>query len=200
MRSTRGELGGPGPNVFDDGGGSVRVDREGRLRLRLRRTNVGWVCAEVFSRRTFGAGTFRWTLSSDGRPLPRGVALGLFTWTTENVPNDREVDIEFFGEKTGEVVFSVQPADAPGNSRSFPVPVRSGGSVHALSRLRERVDFESSFSTAGPTRRWSIPVPQEGAVMARMNLWLRGGRPPAGDAPVEVVFERFEFEPESLGP
>jgi hypothetical protein len=196
--SVRGDPGvprGPGPNFFGTGSGSVRVDRQGRLRLRLKRRGKGWVCAEVASARAFGRGTFRWTISSISRDLPHGVVLGLFTWAGDAPPDHREADIEFLDEGVPEVLFSVQPAQEPGRSVAFSGRLSLKRSTHLMRLRPDKVEFESGD---GPeARHWASEVPvKEGPVRAVMNLWVREGAAIPEDAVVDVVFESFAFEPE----
>src|SRR5437667_40636 len=55
VKSSRDRVG-PGPNYFSDGEENVRVDERGRLHLRLTQREGRFYCAEVVSRRSFGAG------------------------------------------------------------------------------------------------------------------------------------------------
>lgn len=196
IRGDAGTPRGPGPNFFGVKSDSVRVDKEGRLHLRLKRRGKRWVCAEVASVRSYGRGTFRWTLSPGHRLLPHGAVLGLFTWAGEAVPHHREADIEFLDEGTPEILFSVQPAEKEGRSQRFPGALSPGRSTHSMSLRPDRVDFESA-SDKGGVLSWTAEAPvEEGSANAMMNLWLRPGARVQEDARVEVVVESFEFVPE----
>jgi hypothetical protein len=98
-------LGGPGPNQWDPE--NVRVDRQGRLHLKVTRvvvpargespSQVEWRCAELTSTRRFGFGRYQFQVIGRIDKLDRNVVLGLFDYPTPDVGKDgtNEIDIEF---------------------------------------------------------------------------------------------------------
>jgi hypothetical protein len=199
---------GPGPNVFSDDARNVRVDRRGRLHLRIRRVAGVWTCAEVVSAPSFGYGTYRFYVSRRVDALDANVVLGLFTWNDDPAFNHREIDIEFsrWGNPSDptNAQYVVQPYDTPGNLVRWVQPPRLRKSTHHFLWQSNSVGFQSLIGhTASPPDPSSViaeetltqDVPVAGGENARINLWLFGGQPPLNRRSVEVVIERFEFEP-----
>jgi hypothetical protein len=184
---------GPGPNRFSAATSNVWVDSAGRLHLRIAKVNGIWASAEVISAKSFGYGTYRWTLASRVDGLDPNAVLGLFTWNDDPAYDHREIDVEVarWGNAADptNAQFVVQPYDTPGNLQRFGV-TSAVPSVHAFSWSPGSLGFSSTgavpWAYSGPG------VPVAGGENARMNLWLFGGRPPLDGQPVEVVFERFE--------
>ncbi len=201
---------GPGPTRFSDSTASVRVDRRGRLRLRVRPIDGVWHAAEVVSRESFGHGTYRFHLDTAVDQLDPWVVLGLFTWNDDPVHDHRELDVEFArwgnGADPTNAQFVVQPFTTPGNLVRFTQPARTPRSVQSFHWGTGGATFRSvrgrDPDPADPRRvvfEWSAPpgaVPPAGGENARINLWLFLGHPPADGRAVRVVIRRFEFVPD----
>lgn len=56
VKTTSGNVVGPGPNIFD--ASSVQVDHKGALNLSIRNNGSQWLCAEVMSKNLFTFGNF----------------------------------------------------------------------------------------------------------------------------------------------
>ena len=105
---------GPGPNVYSRS--NVSVDTQGRLHLRIARDATGaWTTAEIIGPRTYGYGTYTFTIDPAVDALDPNVVLGLFTWSDRARFAHREIDIEFarWGSSTDptNAQFVVQPHD-----------------------------------------------------------------------------------------
>jgi len=203
---------GPGPNYFADDPGAVEVDGSGFLHLRIQQRDGRWSCAEVITDRSFGYGTYAFTLGSRPDLLDPNVVLGLFTWD-EDTPDPgqvnrwREIDVEasrWGSPGNDDLQFVVQPWDLSGaNMVRFQVS-DPGDTTYAFTWTAQGVAFTasrgavwppapsdviSSWSYAGP----ATPVP--GHEQARMNLWLVNGTPPQDGHDTEVVVKSFHFVP-----
>jgi hypothetical protein len=201
VKTSRG-LVGPGPNRFDDR--NVDVDDAGRLHLRISRRSGVWTCAEVVSSRSFGFGTYRFSVPPSSN-LDVNAVVGMFTWDVAAQPQHyREIDIELsqWGDPTSlNAQFVVQPHTRPGGLHRFQFPLALGR--HQFTWTVQDVEFESSVMPDPTTPSTSIVerhiittgVPPAGLVNARVNLWLVGGNPPEDESDMEVVISRFEFVP-----
>lgn len=196
---------GPGPNVFSDRPEDVWVDEAGRLHLTIRQRDGNWVATEVYTTRSFGYGTYTFTLASRVDNLDRNVVLGLFTWDNKAAAqNYREIDVEFarWGQPTADnAQYVVQPYQPAGNLRRFTMPA-TAVSTHRFVWRANRVEFSSyQGATVNPANlitSWPYTgpdVPPAGQGNARINLWLNGGTPPADGQPVEIIIADFTYAP-----
>jgi hypothetical protein len=186
----------PGPNAWADGEDNVFVDALG---LHLRITNAGgiWRSSEVVLNGRLGYGRYAFRTETNVAELDPSVVLGFFTYDYRDPAfGHREIDIEFspmLGFTPGaNAHFTVQPFQARGHTHDFTVRPENTGNVHSFEWRAGRVTFQSGaeqWTFSGPD------VPTPGAENVRINLWLFGGRPPAGAQPPEVIVSGFEFNP-----
>jgi hypothetical protein len=189
---------GPGPNYFSGSTGNVEVDDRGKLHLRITSRNGHWYCAEVVSMRSFGYGTYRFTVESSTAELDANAVLGLFTWSNDPAFHNRELDIEIsrWGEENGRNgQFVVQPFEFPEHIIRFDLP--SGPATHSFAWRADEVKFEGVDRSNNVIRRhtFGTNIPPAGGENARINLWLMQGRPPQSERGIEVVISSFEFVP-----
>ena len=189
-------------NYFSDSPQDVWVDSEGRLHIRISSRNGRWYCSEVVCTRSFGYGTYRFTLDSDPAALDQNAVLGLFTWDDAADYAHREIDIEFSrwgsaGDPNSQYV--LQPWDQPDHRHRFNLAAVSGSSAHSFTWAQNSIVFES---TQGSMRlaSWTYSgsgIPTPGSENPRINLWLVGGSiaPPAGGRSIEVIVRAFEHTP-----
>ncbi len=158
--------GGPGPNQWNPN--NVRVDKAGRLHLKITRaagktTSVParWECAELTSKETFGMGRYQFQVIGRIDRLDRNVVLGLFDYPTPEVGGDgtNEIDIEFArwgNPKWPNGNYTVYPAAgkiAPDASHTFDFklgdadPSASAYTTHNFIREPDKVTLQS---LAGP--------------------------------------------------
>src|SRR5438067_10871709 len=78
VKSSHGKVG-PGPNSFSSSSQNVWVDGQGRVHLAITRSRNRWYCAEVLATRSFGYGTYTFTLDSPVDALHPNVTLGPVT-------------------------------------------------------------------------------------------------------------------------
>lgn len=188
--------GGPGPNLWSDAGESVRIDEEGRLRLRLRADGLTWHAAEVWTVLPEGRARVEVHLDEVPPALPPEAVLGLFVYRDDR--SELDVELGRFGDPAHPgAQFAVAPQLRPGNLHRFPLPVAPGPSVHVIEWGEEAVGFESRFP-GGPPVRWRYEgpdVPEPGGHALHLNLWLAGGRAPAEEQGVEVVIGKVIVRP-----
>lgn len=193
---------GPGPNYFGDD--AVEVTPEG-LKLKIVERDGRYYCGEVVSRRSFGYGTYRFTLGSNIDRLAPNLVLGLFTWSDDPAYAHRELDVEIsrWGDPDNDNgQFVVQPYNVPGNMIRFPVPAGLASSIHEFTWLPGSARFRAQGFGGNAGRStvkehtFSRRIPEAGGENARINLWLVSGRPP-GAGVTEVIISKFEFSPVS---
>lgn len=199
VKSSNGDVWGPGPNNFSDAPSNVWVDDLGRLHLRITNENGVWKCAEVVAQASLGYGTYRYTIDSDVASLDANVVLGLFTWNDDAAYNHREIDIEFsrWGNPLDptNAQFTVQPYTVGGNLQRWTLNPGYGQTTHSFRWTRNSIGFESLFA-GNPLRSWNYTrragIPKPGGENPRINLWLFQGQAPLDGSPVEVIVSRFE--------
>jgi hypothetical protein len=88
---------GPGPNWFSGREENVWVDEKGRLHLRISQREGHWWCAEVYTDKNLGYGTYVFRIAGKLHELDKSAVLGLFTWDDNTFLNaaNSEIDIEF---------------------------------------------------------------------------------------------------------
>ena len=189
---------GPGPNFFSSDNVDVQA---GQLHLSI--TNIGkkWYAAEVINTRSFGYGTYSWTVGPMGELDPQ-VVLGLFTWNDDPAYNHREIDFEYakWGNATdsNNAQYVVQPWDGDGNEHRWEQTAFHVSITHTFTWYPTKVEFQSTTADGTVLEAWTYngpDVPQEGGENARMNLWLFRGAAPQNGLPVTVVLESFSYEP-----
>lgn len=198
---------GPGPNVFSDSSSNVAVDPSGRLHLRITQRNSVWQCAEVWSKRSLGYGTYRFQLDSRVGALDPSVVLGLFTWSDDPAFNHRELDVEFsrWSDPQNEnAQYVLQPYDVPGNLHRFQLLPTLAPTTHQFVWHSDQAAFRSvrgrnvdgtDGSNLIQEHTFTQGIPQAGGESAHLNLWLFNGQPPTDGRPVEVIIRRFQFIP-----
>jgi len=205
---------GPGSNYFSDSANNVWVDPAGRLHLGIVQTTGKWECAEIISEKSFGYGTYRFTVDSNIDALDTNAVLGLFTWDDDPAFTHREIDFEASrwsnATDTNNAQFVVQPFGSPGHLQRFRVEPVHSTSTHVFAWSTGNVDFASYAGTYTPPAAsndliatWNFAgpaVPPPGNEHARMNLWLFNAADPADGTNVEVIISQFTFIPDPIPP
>jgi hypothetical protein len=197
----------PGNNYFDPDNAWVENND---LHLKITKDAEHWHCAEVFTRRSFGGGTFSFEVSNNIASLDPNVILGLFTWD-EFAPHysNREMDVELgrWGDPSGgNAQYVIQPWNKTGHLHKFNVdPFGDDSFTNVLQWGFNRVVFESYFGPIASSAdndlidSWiyeANDVPRPGSENLRINLWLKGGKPLYDDVNVfEVVIKDFNVNP-----
>ena len=197
VKTTSGDVGGPGPNFFNDSVENVWVDSSGFLHLRITYENVSdrWFCAEVYSAESFGYGIYEFVLAPGFENLDKNVVLGLFTYLDDN----NEIDIEFarWGDDSAENgQYVLQPSRLPNHVKRFEFDPQGLDSIHSFSWCKNTIDFNStSVDEETLWRYYGVGIPKPDVEKARMNLWLMQGLPPSDSFETEVVIKSFKFIP-----
>jgi hypothetical protein len=197
VRNVEGDRNGS-PNIYSTD--NATVDSNGFLHLRVTGSPGDWFCSEIIQTRSFGYGTYRFTLHDVSHMEP-ALALSLFTWD-DSVPDPphRELTIEFsrWGDpasKNGQ--FVVQPYYIPANVSRFDVP--PGPVTTSFHWESGKATFETA-SGGHPTRPFvthvfTSGVPTPGDERVRMHLCgFHYSKVPLQHE-AEVVVEKFEYLP-----
>jgi endo-1,4-beta-D-glucanase Y len=201
---------GPGPNYFSDSSGSVWVDGQDRLHMKISHVGAQWRCSEVTLAPELGYGRYVFRIDSPVGALDPNEVLGLFTWDDAAAQNHREIDIECSrwgnAADTTNAQFVVQPYAHAGNLTRWTI------SPDSLDSLTMSFDWqESGINFLGVRGRESYPPysnpplaswsyggadnPSPGNEHAHMNFWLMNGLAPNDGKEAEIIISRFEFNP-----
>ena len=195
---------GPGPNRFS--ADAVFVDDEG-LHLRIFKQNGLYYSGEVISKRSFGYGTYHFTVGSNIDDLDPYVILGMFTWSDDPAYSHREIDVEIsrWGKEHNEnAQYVVQPYSREGNLVRFSIPPGLAESTYSFTWKPDSIVCRGDADVRKVRGRKSLPalpvheftrnLPRPGNENVRINLWLKDGHEP-GKGDKEVVIRSFRFEP-----
>lgn len=187
-------------NVYDPD--NVWTDANGALHLRISHRSGNWTCAEVYLTRSFGYGTYRFTVHDVSQlgPVP---AFSSYTFDDQSPNlNYREMAIEIsrWGKPDNKnAQFVIQPYYISENVARFNVP--TGPLTNSFHWQPGRVSFSSQRTSPDGTRHTSIAehvftsgIPAPGGETIHLNLSLPVGH--LGEpAEAEVVLDRFEYLP-----
>jgi len=204
-----GDNGGPGPN--DWSAENVWIDDQKRLHLKVAHKGNKWSCAEIWSDKRLGFGTYHFDVDSPEEMLDDNVVLGLFNYPTDDLGPDgtNEIDIEYAtwgGHQKVHGNFTVWPAQSgvSDTSHQFSFFDESGTSWNWFTWLPSGVYFGASERVLRGVfgiERWSYKpadalkrIPQHPEPV-HINLWLFNGKPPTDDKEVEIVISSFRFTP-----
>ena len=184
---------GPDGNYFCDTNDNVRVDEQGRLHLRVTFRNGRWCASEIISKRSVSYGRYVVEMGTPSN-LDVNVVFGAFTWAARD-NKTREIDFEYWRDTTGtNAQFAVQQ---PLVVKRFSLPNTVPAS-HAILWTPSTLQFESRAG-GNIAQQWLFdgnrPVPDSDRINFRLNLWLRRAAAPANGQEVEVIINRFTYEP-----
>lgn len=190
---------GPGPNVFAKENVSVVG---GQLRLRIAKNASGtWTTAEIIGSKTYGYGTYTFTVSSNVATLDPNVVLGLFTWSDKAPYAHREIDIEFArwanAADPTNAQYVVQPYGTANHLARFTQPGLTT-TTHTFRWQPGSITWTSRDAAGNVIASYAYTgsdVPLTGDEKVRLNLWLFNGAAPTDGQPVEVAIDGFSFAP-----
>jgi len=204
VRTSNGNLEGPGPNLFNDSINNIWLDENGFLHLKITKSMDTWYCAEVYSVESFGYGTYSFKLKSGFENIDINVVLGLFTYLDDT----HEIDIEF--SKWGYVnnlngQYVVQPYYIEGNVHRFDMDSQNNTSIHSFTWCENYISFSSEIGNEfGSDSNIKVDdwiylgnsIPKNSTEKVHINLWLMNGLPPSDNKEYEVIIEEFKFIPD----
>ena len=189
-----------GHNLYDPS--NAWTDKNGAMHLRIAKTVQDLTCAEVTLTRSFGYGTYRFTVQ-DTSQLESPVVFSMFTWDySGGNPDHREMDIEISrssdpGIRSAQYV--VQPYYVAANVSRFTAP--AGRLLHSFRWEPGRVTFRtarpsvSGAEIALAEHVFTSGVPSPGIECMRMNLYVNRSSGAVPRSGAEVVIDRFEYLP-----
>jgi hypothetical protein len=197
-----------GPNNWNSSNIWVDANKNLHLKLSYSPTN-GWTSAELYTKRKFHFGTFRWFVEGAVDQLDPNVVFGLFTYG--GVDGTNEIDIEFstWGQTdptASNLFYTVYPnasgvAQVSGGTRislqgtyttnQFTwvpcyVAAQIQGGFISTSETQNLI-----FSYTTPTN-FSSAIPRMPAPI-HMNLWSFQGQPPINGQEVEIIIHSFNY-------
>ncbi len=215
IKDSFGQQVGPGPNRFSADPDDVWVDEQG-LHLTIQKSGPFWYSTEVILAESLGYGTYMFQTDSRQDILDANAVFGAFTWDPfggGTIPNNANREIDFEDSRWGNPADPtnsqavVQPYFVPGNLDRITLPDLSQDA--ALTRFFTwspgQVEFTTLRGHHTPdnfppqdvihqyTFNGAVPVP--GRETFRFNLWLFNSTAPAGNQPVEVLVNDFQFTP-----
>ncbi|PCH78133.1 MAG: hypothetical protein COB98_01205 [Flavobacteriaceae bacterium] len=190
----------PGPNNWSSSEGSVFIDTQGQLHLKIRKIAGIWHAAEISTQKSFGYGKYIFYVATNVEALDANVVLDLFTYEKD----DKKLAIEFtrFGNPSNDVgSYTVQEKPATSiNKKTFPLHLNGTHSTHIIEWTPAGINFESYHGHA-PTlpseelliSRWTYKGaynPSAGNERLCINTWLFQGKPPTSDKDIEIIISK----------
>jgi hypothetical protein len=185
---------------------NVFVDQSGALHLQVVKRDNQWTCSEVNVTRSFGYGTYVFTVE-DTSDLDPAAFFAIFTWdhsTKQGNHGEFDINISRWGDPQNgnqNAQFVVQPAFLPLNMARFKAP---GGKLrHTIVWEEGRVTMLTSQVSGNQDRLvakhvFTDEVPRPGDESLRMALYAYSDPnhklPPIRER-AEVVVDHFEFLP-----
>lgn len=195
---------GPGPNTWSSD--NAWVDVQGRLHLKLSKDTISgqWLCAEVYTKTTFGFGRYQFQVDGRLDQLDKNVVFGLFNYSGNDGYD--EIDIEFsrWGSDYNPMLnYAIWPksntiASLWTVTKDF--TLNGTYSTHRFTRAKSAVRFQSLHGfQSGDTYEFFSGTCSNNSLISsllmpvHMNLWLFRGIPPSNNQPVELIIKSFTF-------
>ncbi len=197
---------GPGPNDWD--ASNVWVDAKGDLHLKISDAGGKWTCAEIWTNKDLGFGTYQCQVEGQLDRLDPNIVFSMFSYAGPD--GTKETDIEYAkwgkaGEKN--CWWTVYPNDATGKHQShgFDVVQRGSSTTSRFAWSKTGVHYwmlggrQPLDSSENVTEDWGYRPerPEHQVTQTPMplhfNLWLFQGKPPTDGKPVEIVVHSFAF-------
>jgi hypothetical protein len=179
------------------------TDPKGLLHLRIAKKSDHWTCSEVALTRSFGYGTYSFSVR-DVSHLEPAAALSLLTWDEQGAEqNHREMDIEIsqWGDPQNKNAgFVVQPYFVPENVSRFIAP--PGLLTYSLQWKPGQASFQAvreattnSQNRTVASQVFTAGIPSPGTESVQMNFCNFGHSQVPLQHEAEVVIEKFQFLP-----
>jgi len=192
----------PGPCAFSNSEQNVSLDSDG-LHLRTVQQADQWTCSEVVLDHSLGYGTYSWQIGNDLSSIDSNAVAAGFVYEDIGKEFDIEVSQALVPAPNG-IQTVVQPYTTPGNLMRFPLPATTT-STNRIVWQPDHIQFTSWKGTtpyppdpADVIESWTYTgadIPTAGSERMRFNVWMFGGRPPATNAPSEMIVRSFTYQP-----
>lgn len=199
---------GPGPNEWN--ASNVFVDSNGYLHLNITYNSVSgaWDCAELYTTKNLGFGTYQWQVEGRIDTFDPWVVLGLFPYAGPDGRNEIDIEYSLWGtDSDTNGWWTVYPATGKTigqKTYSFSLTGTYTTSRFTWSSSGVQYWLMGGFQSIGTTNNvinsWSYSptkpannIPQE-AMPLHMNLWLYQGHAPSNGQSVEVIIHSFTKE------
>lgn len=189
-------------NLYDPD--NAWTDASGALHLQIKKKSGRWSCAEIFSNRSLGYGTYAVTVRDVSHLEPAAV-FNMFTfeeWVPDQHYREMDVEISRWGDVTrkNDAQYVIQPFYIPGNLFAFDVP--SGRLTLVMRWESGRASFKTYHgSSTGPGARlvseheFTTGIPSPGQAKLRLILYVVASDKSPLQKDSEVVIEKFEYLP-----
>lgn len=180
---------------------NVRIDKSGRLHLKITRDSHGrFNQAELDSiRNGWGYGTYRWRVSTPATKLSPEHVLGLFTYSKDPAYGHREIDIEAAGWGRKPITWDYTTW-ADGHDPVARTKAPAAATIQQLVWASKRLTWTTRNAATGKVVARAtatgadVPVPKDESL--GINLWVCGCEKGWKKTPaVEVVISSFSFKP-----
>ncbi|CAF2745253.1 unnamed protein product [Rotaria sp. Silwood2] len=199
----------PGPNNWSSN--NVWVDQNNSLHLKLSYspTTGGWTCAELYTKKKFSFGTFRWFVEGAIDKFDPNVVLGLFTYGGVDYINEIDIEVAKWGVTKPDALnmgFTVYP-----NTFNISKPIQLVKRVssnetyttHQFTWTSDKVSFlvqdgfmespnQNILYSYQTPKTFASSVPYTSAPLC-MNLWLMYGRAPMNGKEMEIIIHDFKY-------
>ena len=205
VKSTLSE--GPGPCRWSPK--QVWIDEQGFLHMRISKVDGHWCCAEIWTNKPLGFGSYQCQIEGPIDVLDPNVVFSMFSYAGPD--GIKETDIEFArwgNPKAHNGNWTVYPNDTSGKigQKTFDFKLRgtyttsrykwsSDGFRYELLGGHQPLGSETNlmqdwdYKPANPEQYITQnPIP------LHFNLWLFRGHPPTDNKPVEIIVHSFKKE------
>ncbi len=193
---------GPGPNIWNSK--NVWVDDRGRLHLRIHKEPTGvWTCAEVYTQKVFGYGTYQWWIEGVLATVDQNVVLGLFMYSGHDGFDEIDIECARWGNPTApNLSYTVWPNFGSTEHQwttQYTLSSTDLYTTHRCIRTPDSVVFQSMKGLVTDTTTTFVRKTSTHGVKALMpvhlNVWLFNGIPPSNEGEIEIIVHDFTYTP-----
>ncbi len=169
----------------------------------------GWTCAELYTNKIFGFGTYRWFVEGAIDRFDRNVVLGLFTYGTVDTTDEIDIEMAKWGRQepqASNLFYTVYPRalnTTKPSSSGVRMALQGTYTTHQFKWTESFVSFQSQngFQNSSTqnvfftyqTPATFAPYMPISSVPLHMNLWAFEGNAPTDGREVEIVLHDFQY-------
>jgi hypothetical protein len=197
---------GPGPNKWEPS--NVWVDDKGFLHMKIAHTGNKWSCAEIWTDKPLGFGTYQCQVEGALDRLDPNIIFSMFSYAGPD--GTKEIDIEYAkwgNAKEKNLWWTVYPNDKQGKKTGtgFDFKLDGGYTTSRYTWSKSGIHYwmlgghQPIGSMTNLMDEWNdAPAMPEHSITQNpiplhFNLWLFQGKPPVDGKPVEIVVHSFEM-------